>query len=153
MDLPENLWSCAIAVQKKFEKKTLKSNSTCCVILRHEICGTNADVTSWVELVTWEEKVWIHLLSCRMSWGHYSTQEWQNICIWVIRSPSCHWPDPILLRIPAVLHHLHPVHAGHRVLQRKHVKDLCFFNSTQDHLLGVFKAEGQYWGGKRETAH
>lgn len=46
---------------------------------------------------------------------------------------------------PAVLCNFHPVHAGDGVLHRKHMKDLCFLNTTQDHLLGVFKAESQYW--------
>lgn len=53
--------------------------------------------------------------------------------------------------IPVLLHHLHPVHARHSILHWEHMEDLGFLYTTQDHLLGVTKAEGQNWGGKSLT--
>lgn len=109
----------------------------------------NADVTSWAVLVIWEEKVWIHPLSCRKSWGRWNTSKDQTSTLFFkVRHPLCHWFDSWASHIPVLLCHFHPMHAGHRMLHWKHVEDLCFLNATQDHLLGVSKAEGQYWGAK-----
>lgn len=50
--------------------------------------------------------------------------------------------------VPVLLRHLHPVHARHGILHGEHMEDLRFLHATQDHLLGVSKAEGQNWGGR-----
>lgn len=148
---PEDLWSCAIAAEKqKFGQKLFNQPSCCFLIIW---CVINASVTSWGVLVIWEEKVWIHPLSCRRSWGHWNTSKRPHIHIILENQTSfvpLVWSLSLIHTVPALLHHLHPVHAGHRVLHWKHVEDLCFLNTTQDHLLGVSEAESQYWGLKRE---
>lgn len=69
----------------------------------------------------------------------------------VIKNP---WSTGLISKmLPAVLGYLHPVHAGDGILHWEHVKDLCFLNTTQDHLLGVFEAESQYWRVKGDNTH
>lgn len=104
----------------------------------------DACVTSWGVLVIWEEKVWIHLLSCKRHWGH-----WNKHNNSYIKPSPRHWCDLRASCLPALLHHLHPVHAGHRVLHWKYMEDLCFLNTTQHHLLGVSQAERQNWEMER----
>lgn len=107
-------------------------------------CAINIAVTSWGELVVWEERAWIHPQSCKKSWGHWNTSK-QSLSLFYTPSTPLAWFLSLNRCIPALLNHLHPVHASYRTLHRKHMEDLCFLNITQDYLLSVSKTECQNW--------
>lgn len=146
---PEYFWSCAVAVKNKWENATETTRE---LLLNNLLCDLCNEYSGYLlgsvgnlgrkslDSSSELQKALKALNTKRTKYSHFCKKN---------RYFLCQQFEPWASLIPALLHHLHPVHTSHSILHREHMEDLRFLNTTQNHLLGVPEAEGQYWGVKR----